>query len=174
VFFRLFGVDREKETNVVRREWELDEAEFELLANKTGATRLGFALLLKFFELEARFPRREDAPRAVAEFMAGQVKVDPELFGEYRWSGSTIEYHRAQIRDFHGFRVATVGDEDRLIVWLAVGICPMEMSRDWLRAALLARCRQEKIEPPAPGRTERLLGAAEAMFERQFTVADEC
>lgn len=31
--------------------WTLDEAEQELLANKTGATRLGFALLLKFFEL---------------------------------------------------------------------------------------------------------------------------
>jgi hypothetical protein len=61
----------------------LDEAEFELLANKTGATRLGFALLLKFFELEARFPRWEDVPRAAAEFMAGQVKVDPELFGEW-------------------------------------------------------------------------------------------
>ena len=143
-------MDREKEANVVRREWELkdliecwtlDEAEFELLANKTGATRLGFALLLKFFELEARFPRREDVRRAAAEFMAGQAKVDPELFGEYRWSGSTIEYHRAQIRDFHGFRVATVGDEDKLIVWLAAGICPMEMSRDRLRAALLARCR---------------------------------
>jgi hypothetical protein len=44
--------------------WTLDEAEFELLANKTGATRLGFALLLQFFELEARFPRREDVPRA--------------------------------------------------------------------------------------------------------------
>ena len=43
------------------------------------------------------------------------------------------------------------------------------MSRDRLRAALLARCRQEKIEPPAPGQIERLLGAAEAMFERQFT-----
>ena len=143
-------MDREKETNVVRREWELkdliecwtlDEAEFELLANKTGATRLGFALLLKFFELEARFPRREDVPRAAAEFMAGQAKVDPELFGEYRWSGSTIEYRRAQIRDFHGFRVAAVGDEDKLIVWLAADICPMETSRDRLRAALLARCR---------------------------------
>ena len=73
--------------------------------------------------------------------MAGQAKVYPELFGEYRWSGSTIEYRRAQIRDFHGFRVAAVGDEDKLIVWLAADICPMETSRDRLRAALLARCR---------------------------------
>jgi hypothetical protein len=104
-------------------------------------TRLRFALLLKFFELEARFPPWEGVPRAAAEFMAGQAKVDPELFGEYRWSGSTIEYRRAQVRDSHGFRVAAVGDEDKLIVWLAAGICPMETSRDRLRAALLARCR---------------------------------
>jgi hypothetical protein len=164
----------------MRREWELedliecwtlDEAEFGLLANKTGATRLGFALVLKFFELEARFPRREDIPRAAVEFVAGQVKVGPDLFGQYRWSGSTIKYHRGQIRDFHGFREPTVGDEDKLIVWLAGEMCPVELSRDRLREALLARCREEKIEPPQPARIERLLGAAEAMFERQFTSA---
>ena len=37
--------------------WTLVEADGELVANKSGATRLGFALLLKFFEIEARFPR---------------------------------------------------------------------------------------------------------------------
>src|SRR5260370_462941 len=74
--------------------WTLDKEELALLANKSGATRLGFGLMLKFFELEARFPRREDVPRAAVEFMAGQVKVDPALFAEYRWSGSTIEYQR--------------------------------------------------------------------------------
>jgi hypothetical protein len=44
--------------------WTLDESEFELVGNKSGATRLGFSLMLKFFELEARFPRREDAAPA--------------------------------------------------------------------------------------------------------------
>jgi hypothetical protein len=34
----------------------LVEADWELVANKRGATRWSFALLLKFFELEARFP----------------------------------------------------------------------------------------------------------------------
>ncbi len=76
----------------MRREWELedliacwtlDEEELALLANKTGATRLGFALLLKYFEQEARFPRREDVPRAAVDFMAGQVKVGAELFADY-------------------------------------------------------------------------------------------
>jgi hypothetical protein len=36
--------------------WTLDEADWQLLVNKTGATRLGFALMLKFFDLEGRFP----------------------------------------------------------------------------------------------------------------------
>ncbi len=49
----------------MRREWEpedlvacwtLIQADRELIANKSGATRLGFALLLKYFELEGRFP----------------------------------------------------------------------------------------------------------------------
>ncbi len=65
----------------------------------------------------------------------------------------------------------TVGDEAKLIVWLAADMCPVEMSRDRLRSALLARCREVKVEPPAPGQVERLLGAAESMFERDFTIA---
>ncbi|MFI7640499.1 Tn3 family transposase [Nonomuraea sp. NPDC049400] len=149
--------------------WTLDEAEVELLANKSGATRLGFAVILKFFELEGRFPRREDVPKAAVDYVAGQVKVDPVLFAQYQWAGSTIEYHRAQVRQFHGFRQPTVADEDKLIFWLAGEICPVETARERLRAALLARCREERMEPPAAKRIERLAGAAEAMFEREFT-----
>jgi len=167
-----------EEGPAVRREWKpedliecwtLDEAEVELLANKSGATRLGFALLLKFFELERRFPRREDVPRAAVEYVAGQVGVEAAAFADYRWSDSTIEYHRRQVREFYGFRTETVADGDKLVFWLAGEMCPKEMSRDRLRAALGTRCRTEKIVPPTPGQVERLLGAAEAMFERNST-----
>jgi hypothetical protein len=46
----------------VRREWDLDalieswtlcEADLELIGAKRGATKLGFCLLLKYFEIEA-------------------------------------------------------------------------------------------------------------------------
>ncbi|MHB6904091.1 hypothetical protein [Streptomyces sp. DB-54] len=40
--------------------WTLLEDEAVRLRNKTGANRLGLALLLKFFEVEARFPRRRE------------------------------------------------------------------------------------------------------------------
>jgi hypothetical protein len=43
----------------------LRAADRALLGNKTGATRLGFAVLLKLFQAEGRFPRRpEDVPAA--------------------------------------------------------------------------------------------------------------
>jgi hypothetical protein len=49
---------------------------------ETGATRLGFTLLLKFFELEGRFPRHAGEVRqAAVDYAAQQVGVQPDEFG---------------------------------------------------------------------------------------------
>jgi len=81
----------------VRREWEPEELvaawtllddDWELLANKSGANRLGFALMLKFFAIEARFPRHAgEFPKAAVTYVAGLVKVDAAELARYRWSG---------------------------------------------------------------------------------------
>ena len=48
--------------------WTLDEADWRLLANKSGGTRLGFVVMLKFFELEGRFPAdAAEVPAAALE-----------------------------------------------------------------------------------------------------------
>lgn len=57
----------------MKRNWELDELiehftimpnEMSLVGNKTGETRLGFAVLLKFFQHEAKFPNSmNEVPR---------------------------------------------------------------------------------------------------------------
>ncbi|WP_392957655.1 hypothetical protein [Streptomyces sp. LN245] len=53
----------------------------------------------------------------------------------------------------YGFRVNTEEDQDRLAAWLAAELCPVELSRDRLAAAVVARCRNDHIEPhAAPGR----------------------
>ena len=52
--------------------WTFRVANRALLGNKSGATRLGFAVLLKLFQAEGRFPRRaEDVPAAVVEAIPG-------------------------------------------------------------------------------------------------------
>jgi len=161
---------------IVRREWSPDELveswtligeDWQLVGNKTGATRLGFAVLLKFFEVEARFPRSpEEVPPQAVVYLAEQVKVDPADFVGYRWDGRSIKYHREQIRVAFGFREATRADEERLAGWLAEEVCPVELRDEQLREALLVRCRAERIEPP--GRVDRIVGSARAAFERRF------
>jgi hypothetical protein len=163
----------------VRREWEpedliacwtLVEADQELVANKSGATGLGFALLLKFFELEARFPRdASELPPAAVSYVAEQVRGDAGQLDAYSWSGRTIEYHRAQIRRAHGFRETARSDEHELAGWLAEEVCAVELSRDRLREAVLVRCREQRIEPP--GRIDRIVGAAVTTFEQRFSTA---
>ena len=147
--------------------WTLVDEDWRLVANKTGATRLGFVLLLKFFELEARFPRHAgELPPAAVEYVAGQVTVEPAQLASYAWSGRTIEYHRSQIRDALGFREATRADEETLTAWLAEAVAPVEISAARLREALLAQCRAERIEPP--GRVERIVSAARSLAADRF------
>ena len=150
--------------------WTLVADDWRLVGNKTGPTRLGFVLLLKFFELEGRFPRHGgELPPAAVAYVASQVRVDPGLFGGYAWAGRTIEYHRAQIRDALGFRPVTRADEETLADWLATDIVPFEASDERLREALLLRCRSERLEPP--GRLDRLVAKARATAADRFCAA---
>ncbi len=49
---------------------------------RSGATRLGFAMLLKFFEIEARFPQDADEfPAPAVTYVAEQVQVAASAFG---------------------------------------------------------------------------------------------
>ena len=147
--------------------WTLVAADWALIGNKTGATRLGFALVLKFFEREARFPRGpSEFDETVVGVVARQVRVRVEEFADYGWGDRTGRAHRAQIRGAFGFRVCTRPDEEVLAGWLAAEVCPTDHRTGHLLGALLARCRTMRIEPP--GRTDRILGAARASFERTW------
>jgi hypothetical protein len=70
----------------------LIDADWTLIGNKTGPTRPGFAPSLKFFKLEARFPRHAREIPAAVEYGASQVKAEPEMLASYRFSGHTFEY----------------------------------------------------------------------------------
>ena len=55
----------------------LVDADLSMLENKAEATRLGFALTLKFFEHEARFPDSAEALSAeVVSYVAKHVGID--------------------------------------------------------------------------------------------------
>jgi hypothetical protein len=120
--------------------WTPVDEDWRLVGNKSGATRLGFSLLLKFFEPEGRYPRGlEELPAVAVDYVAGQVKVDATEFAKYPWQGRfSAKYHRVQIREAFGFREFTRDDEERLTKWLAAEVCPVELRDEQLHLDQLA------------------------------------
>ncbi|MER7442829.1 DUF4158 domain-containing protein [Micromonospora avicenniae] len=158
----------------MRREWELDDliaswtlvdADQELLVKLHPPSRLSFALMVKFFEIEGRFPRhRGELPEVAVDFVARQLGVPAGA--PFEVTGRAVERFRTQIRELLGFRVSTRGDEDKMIAWLAQEVCPSELNEDRQREAVLARCRAERIEPP--GRMSRIIGSANRIADERF------
>jgi hypothetical protein len=61
-------VKRQWEQEVLIDQWTLSATDRVLLGNKTGATRLGFALLLKYFGRLGRFPGQSSYNQAMERF----------------------------------------------------------------------------------------------------------
>jgi len=79
---------RQWETEELVEHWTLDVEDRTLLDNKTGATRLGFAVLLKFFRREGRFPQhKNEVPALVITYLATQVGVDATAYMQYAQAG---------------------------------------------------------------------------------------
>lgn len=101
-------------------------------------------------------------------YVAQQVKVPAEEWGAYDWSGRAIKRHRMEVRAAFGFRECTQEDQVQLAQWLAAELCPVELNRDRLAEAVVARCRHDPLEPPAPARVTRLVASAVNTFEEGF------
>ncbi len=162
----------------MKREWHPDECvehwtilprERQLLGNKSGPTRLGFAVLLKCFQYEGRFPRQpHDVSLSVVAYIAQQVDVEPDAWSQYEWHGRSIEYHRAQIRQQLGFREATVADGHALSRWLCDQVLASTQRLEHLREAVYQRCRDLRIEPPTPDRIDRIVNSAVHTFDTRL------
>ena len=135
--------------------------ELELLRNKSGATRLGFAVLLKYVIWRGRFPTgsHELADDAVAH-LARQVRVPAGDLASYDFASRTAQRHRTEIRAYTGFRECSVADAEALASWLAEHVASFQRREHRVREELLARCRTQLIEPPTPDRASEVTRSA--------------
>jgi hypothetical protein len=149
--------------------WTLAPGEHLLLMNKSGPGRLGFAALLKFFQVEARFPAaKSEVPEAAVEYLAAQTKAVPSSWAEYDWRGRTIKYHRAEVRALWGFREATTEDGEDLTRWLCQHVLRYERHPGRILELALGKLRELKIEPPTADRLDRIIRSALRTFEEEF------
>ncbi|MEU5091258.1 DUF4158 domain-containing protein [Streptomyces sp. NPDC021356] len=83
------------------------------LRNKTGATRLGFAVQLKCLTWRGRFPRmRLELPPDAVEHVAKQVGVAASELAFYDFTSRAAKRHRSELRDLTGWRECTRTDLD--------------------------------------------------------------
>ena len=141
--------------------WSLSPDERDALGNKSGATRINFAILLKAFQLSGRFPERQDEVAAgIVAFVAKQVGVAPEVYFEEDWSERTQRLQRAQVRDHCGFHAFRAEDEAVLVQWLSERVVSPNPDEEVLKVAAYEHLRSQRLEPPGPDRLRRLLSAA--------------
>ncbi len=150
-------------------EWTLTPTDQQLIAAKSRANRLSFAVLMLFFRAHGRFPRTasELEPDAVVTVQR-QLSDEPAPAMLPDVAGRTGERHRAEIRTLLGFREATVADSEALAAWLREQAVADPRDSDQLTTALEHRCRTLRIEPPGADRIERIVRAEIHAYDERF------
>jgi TnpA family transposase len=149
--------------------FSLLQPERQLIEAKKFETRLGFAVLFKYFQHEARFPDApEDIPLSVVKFLAKHLRVSTEHFDQYPWDGVTIRRHRSEIRKFFGFREHSASDLQEISQWLADKVLSHIHDIAVLKERVYAELRQRKIEPPVDNTVETLIRSALHNHEQRF------
>ncbi len=137
--------------------------------NASDHNRLGFAVLLKCFQLEARFPEhRRDIANSVVQFIAEQLHLSAEVFSQYTWLGRVFHRHRIKIRQLWGFKRSTFNHKQKLKQWLSKTILPLGLHLNSIKEQAYQHLRQLKLDPPSPKEITRLISSASRNHERDF------
>ena len=149
--------------------WTLLPQELELVKNKVDANQIGFAVLLKYFQIFARFPEETTKiPDTIISYIASQLETDAQLFSQYNWQGRSLKNHRAEIRALFGFRTAKISDSEAISKWLIEKILPNEQRFEPVKSLIYQRFRELQIEPITPKQIERLIKSTIRQYETDF------
>ncbi|MDR3492075.1 MAG: DUF4158 domain-containing protein [Gammaproteobacteria bacterium] len=106
--------------------YNLDEDEIQLIKSKhTNKNKLAFAILLKYFQLEGHYPKdKKVLDPTLINSLVVQLNISPCCIENFTWEGRSIEQFRHEIRNYLGFKEATLGDAELLKAWLIHSILP--------------------------------------------------
>lgn len=141
--------------------WTLLPTELELVKKKVGFNQIGFAILLKYFQLMACFPDSpSEIPNWIISHITSQLLAEESSYSKYNWQGRSIKNHRAEIRQLFGFKTATTSDLKQISNWLITKILPDEQRFEPLLQLTYQKWRKLQIIPPTSKQVERLIHRA--------------
>jgi hypothetical protein len=151
--------------------WTLLDDERELAAGKRGPTRLGFALLLKFYAGAGRFPRGGRSwPTTRWSSSPGSPASPPPTLVSMSGPGtrSSTTGRRSAATSGSGSAAPRTAASSPT-GWPPASARP-SAALTGSAGELLARCRAERIEPPSAGRCDRIIRSALHQAEQALTL----
>ncbi|HBB52915.1 MAG TPA: hypothetical protein DCZ80_03325 [Legionellales bacterium] len=137
--------------------------------NNTDKNRLIFAVMLKFFQVRGRFPTKKDTidPLLLCS-LARQLDTSHTLFEFRHLETRSAKRFRSKIREFLGFRAATLSDAKTLLSWLLEQVKKEPYTLSLYREKANEFFLLNKLEPFTPERTDRYIRSAIHQFKKQF------
>lgn len=158
--------------NHTNYDFRLDSEELALVYKKKPRTQLAFAIMLKFFQLENKYPNStQSIPAEMISTLVHQLHTSEESINYFEWNGRSSERFRHEIREFLGFRKAVVADSESLMQWLIQCHLPDVPTFSQCRELAKQYLLQQKVEPFSPKELDKYLRAAHAKFEKEFFTA---
>lgn len=149
--------------------WTLTAEEHALLPGRTAHGRFGFAMLLKYFQYESRFPdSRREVPAEVVRHLAEQLAMPIKALDDFDWQGRTAKRQRTEILSWLGIRRMTGTDWDALALWLRAELLPGDYSLGQLTERTDDWLRSQGLESPGTHRLDRLLRAEAHAYESRL------
>jgi len=145
----------------------LDDKDICAAKTKHGAhNQLVFAVMLKFFEINQRFPSQQDDIVGLISAIACQL--DCEEITELDSNNRSYKRFRLEIRIQFGFRHATHADQQLFIKYCNAAIFPEALTQAQELEKAYSYYRVQKLEPPASLYLERILKSAHHNFELEY------
>lgn len=150
--------------------YNLTDDELTLAKTKNSdKNRLGFALLLKYFQLENHYPKHiKFIDPLMLNTIANQLNIAPSIIDNFDWEGRSTERFRKEIREFLGYREATLNDIQDLKLWLTKNVLPNAINRSQQIEYAYNYFRENKTEPFTSKELERYVRSAHHEFEQKL------
>lgn len=146
--------------------WSLSPDELALLPSKSAARRLGFALQLKFLQIQGQFPDyRRELPALAIRFVAEQLGGHAKHFSSYDIDGRTARRDRSLIRDALKYRASNDNDSRLMLLWLTTEILPRGPELTHLDDLVIGWFKEQRVEVPAEAYRQRFVRSALKNFE---------
>ena len=146
--------------------FSIKEGEEKFLKNKPKENKVVLLSLLKYYELNGKFPPNiHSVPKDAVEYICTQLSVNSDKYYNNYWAPRTIKRYRVLIRSYLNFRKWTENDKLPLKNWLVSTVISTSTNRIRVKDAAYKYLQKEKIEHPSGKVLDTMVSSAIYQWE---------